>query len=82
MLGVQRGLSRIFAVPALGGLGLPDGATVPSQLGVQALAVVVVSLWTAALSFVILKAAGYRPPKKVATAAAVPALVPAKEATP
>ena len=28
------------------------------------------------------EAAGYRPPKKVATAAAVPALVPAKEATP
>ncbi len=49
-------LTAVFALPALGGLGLPDGATVISQLGVQALGAGAAALWAGVVSFVILKA--------------------------
>jgi ammonia channel protein AmtB len=49
-------LTAVFALPALGGLGLPEGATVVSQLGVQALGAGAAALWAGLASFVILKA--------------------------
>jgi len=49
-------LTAFFALPALGGLGLPEGATAFSQLGVQALGAGAVALWAGLASFVILKA--------------------------
>ena len=48
-------LTAVFALPALGGLGLPEGATVFSQLGVQALGAGAALLWAGVASFVILK---------------------------
>jgi Amt family ammonium transporter len=48
-------LTAFFALPALGGLGLPAGATVVSQLGVQALGAGAAVLWAGFASFVILK---------------------------
>jgi Amt family ammonium transporter len=48
-------LTAFFAVPALGGLGLPEGATVIGQLGVQALGALAVVIWAGLASFVILK---------------------------
>jgi Amt family ammonium transporter len=43
-----------LAVPALGGLGLADGVSIADQLGVQALAVGVTAVWSAAASWAIL----------------------------
>jgi Amt family ammonium transporter len=48
-------LTAFFALPALGGLGLPEGATAFSQLGVQALGAGAAALWAAFASFIILK---------------------------
>lgn len=49
-------LTAVLAVPALGGLGLAKGATVGSHLFVQAAGIVIVAVWSVAISFVILKA--------------------------
>ncbi len=48
-------LTGIFAATQFGGLGLPDGATISHQVGVQALAVLVTVVWSATFSFLILK---------------------------
>jgi Amt family ammonium transporter len=48
-------LAAIFAAVALGGAGLADGVSTGSQLGVQAFGVVVVALWSAVLTYVIVK---------------------------
>jgi Amt family ammonium transporter len=49
-------LLAIFAAPALGGAGLAEGASWAGQLGVQALAVVLVAAWSGGATFVIVKA--------------------------
>ncbi|BBL69531.1 ammonium transporter [Methylogaea oryzae] len=48
-------LTAVFAAPSWGGMGLPDGATILSQLGVQVLGVVVTALWSGAVSYGALK---------------------------
>ncbi|MDP6675209.1 MAG: ammonium transporter [Gammaproteobacteria bacterium] len=51
-------LTAVFAAPNLGvfsGLGLPDGMTIGSQLGVQALGAVATLVWCGLATFVILK---------------------------
>ena len=45
----------ITAAPSLGGAGLAEGMTTASQLGVQALAIVVTLIWSAVATWVILK---------------------------
>ncbi len=49
-------MTAIFAVPALGGLGLAEGASIGDHLFVQAAGIVIVALWSVVISFVILKA--------------------------
>lgn len=49
-------LTAIFAAPALGGLGLAEGASIGGHLFVQAAGIVIVAVWSVAISFVILKA--------------------------
>ncbi len=48
-------LTGVFATSQFGGLGLPEGVTISHQVGVQALAVLVTAIWSAAFSFAILK---------------------------
>ncbi|NOT84730.1 MAG: ammonium transporter [Methylococcaceae bacterium] len=48
-------LTGVFAASSLGGMGLPEGVTILSQLSVQALAVLVTILWSAGFSWIILK---------------------------
>ncbi len=48
-------LAAIFVLPSLGGAGLAEGATVGSQLGVQAIGIVATVLWSGIASFVLLK---------------------------
>jgi len=51
-------LTAVFAAPGLGvfsGLGLPDGATIGSQLGVQFIGAVATLAWCGFATFVILK---------------------------
>ncbi len=51
-------LTAVFAAPNLGvfsGLGLPEGGTIGSQLGVQALGAAATLVWCAVVTFVILK---------------------------
>ncbi|MEI7840870.1 MAG: ammonium transporter [Methylococcaceae bacterium] len=48
-------LTGVFAASQFGGLGLPEGVTISHQVGVQALAVLVTAIWSAAFSFAILK---------------------------
>lgn len=47
-------LTGVFAAESFGGLGL-NGVTIADQVGVQALAVLVTTVWSALFSFVILK---------------------------
>lgn len=54
-----------FASVALGGAGLPAGATVTSQFGAQLLGVGAVALWSAALTWVIARAAALVVPMRV-----------------
>lgn len=49
-------LTAIFAAPALGGLGLAEGASIGGHLFVQAAGIVIVAVWSVAISLVILKA--------------------------
>jgi len=49
-------LTAIFAATALGGAGLPEGASVASQIGVQATGVAAVGAWSALASYLIIKA--------------------------
>ncbi len=48
-------LTGVFAASSLGGLGLPDGVSMISQVGVQALAILVTIVWSALFSYLILK---------------------------
>jgi Amt family ammonium transporter len=48
-------LAAIFASSAFEGIGLTDGVTVPQQLGVQAVGVVATVIWSAVVTFVIVK---------------------------
>lgn len=48
-------LAAIFVTTALGGNGLAEGMTVGSQLGVQALGIIIVAVWAGVLTFVIAK---------------------------
>jgi Amt family ammonium transporter len=49
-------LTAIFAAPVLGGLGLAEGVSIGGQLFAQAVGVVIVAVWSVAISFIILKA--------------------------
>ena len=49
-------LTSFFADPSLGGFGLPEGASMGSQFGVQALGTAAVVIWSVVASFIILKA--------------------------
>ncbi len=53
MLGTM--MTAVFATTALGGGGLADGVTMGGQLGVQAVGVIAVFLWSAIATFVIVK---------------------------
>jgi Amt family ammonium transporter len=48
-------LTGVFAASNFGGLGLADGMTIVSQVGVQALAILVTIVWSAFFSFILLK---------------------------
>ena len=48
-------MTGIFAASQFGGLGLPEGATISEQVGVQTLAVLVTAMWSATISYAILK---------------------------
>lgn len=51
MLGTM--LTAVFVSVALGGNGLAEGMTIGSQLGVQALGIVIVAIWSAVLTAII-----------------------------
>ena len=51
-------LTAFFAAASLGGMGLPEGATMGSQFGVQALGIVAVLAWSVVVSFIIIKITG------------------------
>jgi ammonium transporter, Amt family len=51
-------LVAIFALPALGGVGLAENVGWVEQLGVQATAVALVALWSGLATFVIVKLLG------------------------
>ena len=51
-------LVAVLATDTFSGMGLADGMTVTSQLGVQAMSIIVTVLWTAIASYAILKLAG------------------------
>ncbi|MBF0627277.1 MAG: ammonium transporter [Magnetococcales bacterium] len=48
-------LTGVFASPALGGVGYPEGVTMASQVGVQCLGALVTLAWSGLLTVVILK---------------------------
>ena len=48
-------LTGVFAAGSLGGLGLAEGSTVASQVGVQFVGVLATLLWSGGLSYVLLK---------------------------
>ncbi len=51
-------LAAIFVSTALGGNGLADGVTMGGQLGVQAVGIIIVAIWSAVLTFIIAKLIG------------------------
>ena len=53
MLGTM--MAGVFAVTALGGGGLAEGVSMGQQLGIQATGVVATFVWSAVLTFVIVK---------------------------
>ncbi len=53
MLGIL--LTAVFVNANLGGMGLPEGATVASQLGVQFIGMVATVMWCGVVTFVLLK---------------------------
>ncbi len=46
-------LTAVFVSAALGGNGLAEGMTIGSQLGVQALGIIIVAIWSAVLTAII-----------------------------
>ncbi len=53
MLGIL--LTAVFVNANLGGMGLPEGATVASQLGVQFIGMLATVIWCGVVTFVLLK---------------------------
>jgi Amt family ammonium transporter len=51
-------LVAFLATPTFGGLGLEEGMTAAKQFGVQVIGVVAVAVWTAILTFIIIKVVG------------------------
>ncbi len=51
-------LVAFLATPTFGGLGLAEGMTASSQFGVQVIGLVAVGVWTAILTFIIIKVVG------------------------
>ena len=49
-------LLSVFAASALGGVGFTEGMNFPRQLGAQVLAVVVTAVWSAGVTFVLVRA--------------------------
>ena len=49
-------LTGIFVASDLGGMGLPDGTSMASQVGVQLIGIVATLVWSGGLTFVIIKA--------------------------
>ena len=58
-------LTSVFVMSSLGGAGLPEGVSLGSQLGVQALAVMATAAWSALVSYLALKVAGAVVPLRV-----------------
>jgi ammonium transporter, Amt family len=58
-------LTAVFSATAFDGLGLPDGATIASQLWVQLIGAVATALWSGVASFVILKLVNLVAPLRV-----------------
>jgi Amt family ammonium transporter len=48
-------LTGVFAASNMGGLGLAEGVSIPHQVGIQALAIVVTAVWSGIFSYLILK---------------------------
>ncbi|MEE2698978.1 MAG: ammonium transporter [Pseudomonadota bacterium] len=48
-------LASVFGATVFGGGGLPEGATIGSQLGIQSIGVVATVLWSLAFTFLIVK---------------------------
>ena len=48
-------LAAIFVTTSLGGVGLAEGQTVASQLGVQAYGVLAVVIWAALITWILVK---------------------------
>jgi len=48
-------LTGVFAASNMGGLGLAEGVSIPHQVGIQALAIVVTAVWSGVFSYLILK---------------------------
>lgn len=48
-------LTGVFAANSMGGLGLAEGVSIPHQVGIQALAIVVTAVWSGVFSYLILK---------------------------
>ena len=51
-------LVAFLATPTFGGLGLADGMTAGGQFGVQVIGLVAVGVWTAILTYIIIKVVG------------------------
>jgi Amt family ammonium transporter len=58
-------LTAVFSAPALDGLGLPDGATVATQLGTQALGAAATAVWSGVGTLIILKLVNLVSPLRV-----------------
>lgn len=58
-------LLAVFALPALGGIGLGESGTVWTQLGVQALAIVVTIVWSGVVTYGLTRAIGLLTPIRV-----------------
>jgi Amt family ammonium transporter len=58
-------LLAVFALPSLGGIGLGESGTVWSQLGVQALAIVVTIAWSGVVTYGLTRAIGLFTPVRV-----------------
>lgn len=51
-------LTAVFGATALGGIGHPDGRTIAAQLGVQLIGTVATLVWSAGMTWLLLKATG------------------------
>jgi Amt family ammonium transporter len=60
-------LTAVFSAPALDGLGLPEGATIASQLWTQLLGALATAAWSGVATFAILKLVNVFSPLRVST---------------